>query len=188
MQHLLQPSAGLSSPLQRKQVCKDPAKLEVNNSFVEAAIGVMCSSMPAMASFSKLYLGQTKLFTYLQFCFFGHRNGATQTHSVRISSLDASGKTGWPNATTATAGAKPSADSFPADSFTHLRVDSHNNSYGENTAAYPRCTTKTSVQVGSESSRTVDLEIGRIKKCVTITQVYDKATDDPSFPVRFESS
>ena len=148
----------------------------------------MCSSMPAMASFSKLYIGQITIFASLRSPFFWHHDGVKQSHNVKTSSPDASRKRRWPNATTATAAAKSSGDSFPADSFTHIRVDSHHSTYTENTAAYPRCMTETSVQVGSGSSRTVDLEIGRIKKCVTITQVSNKATDDSSFPVRFVSS
>lgn len=167
---------------------KDPANLEIKNSFVEAAVGVICSSMPAMASFSKLYIRQMKLFTTLQSRSFWHRNGSERIHDVKTFSPDASGKKGKPNATAATTAAKYSADSFPADSFSHLRHDSHHSSDRENMAAYPRYMTETSVQVGSESSRRLDLEIGRIEKCVTITQVSNKATDDSSFPVRFMSS
>lgn len=138
---------------------------------MEAAIGVMCSSMPAMASFSKLYIFQTSPFTSLRSRLLWHKS------SERIK--DAKTPPDALNKKRPNAAAKSSGDKFLAGSFAPLRDDRHHVHYRED-VAYPRWTTQTSVQVGSEPSRK-DLEIGRIEKSVTIEQSSHEATESP-FP------
>ena len=129
---------------------------QTNNSFVEVAIGVMCSSMPAMASFGKLHVFQKRVFTFVPSRLLPHK-GSKRSEDVKVSKRKHL--------------VLPSsfAKNLHVDPFTQLRDDQ---SIYSDDVVFLRSATETSTQVGEPSA---NVESGQIGKPVTVEQCSEKA-------------
>ena len=137
-----------------KSVIRQANFLNLKKSFVEVAVGVMCSSMPAMTSFSKLHIFRKDFYTSIRSRLLFHRYGK---HSEDVKMSDSAKRKHLFLASSF-------ADKFHLDSFTQLRDDQ---GVVMDDVVFPRGTTKTSVQVGEPSG---DIESGQIGKSVTVEQ------------------
>ena len=131
--------------------------LNIINSFVEVAAGVLCSSMPAMASFSTSHMFTKSFFTSMRSRLL-HPKSSKSDKSIKVS---ASVKRKRVNLVSSF------ANGFHLDSFTQLRDD---RCVSRDDVALPNVTIKTSILAG-EPSR--DLENGKIAKSVTMEQSSD---------------
>lgn len=131
--------------------------LNIINSFVEVAAGVICSSMPAMTSFSISHMFTNSFFTSMRSRLF-HPKSSKSDKSIKFS---ASVKHKRANL------ASSFANGFHLDSFTQLRDD---RCVYRDGVAFPIGTIKTTILAG-EPSR--DLENGTIAKSVTMEQSSD---------------
>ena len=132
--------------------------LNIINSFVEVAAGVICSSMPAMASFSTSHMFTKSFFTSMRSRLLHPKGSKKEDKSIKVSARVKCKRVNL---------ASSFANRFHLDSFTQLRDDSCVYRDG---VAFPIGTIKTSILAG-EPSR--DLENGKIAKSVTMEQSSD---------------
>ena len=125
---------------------------------MEAAIGVICSSMPAMTAFGKLHIFQASFFASIRSRLLSYTS--SKGNKDRTASSSAKSKTlKLP---------KSFADGFHSDSFMQL----HNDDYVYlDDISYPRSKPRTDIAAGQPSR---DLEVGLIEKSITVEQSSDK--------------